>query len=388
MKLTLKLMPKAINKASDLSVSVSEFVALVNQTLDYAYPGVVITGELANIRVSKNRWLYFDLKDELAAVKFFGTVYHLPGPLEDGMMLKVKGVPRLHPQYGFSVNVQTIQAAGEGSIKKAEELLKAKLAAEGLFDEERKRPLPYPPAKIGLITSKESAAYADFTKIINARWGGVHVELIDVQVQGDVAPEQIVEAIAHFNQTAEVPDALVIIRGGGSAEDLQAFSTESVVRAVAASRIPTMVAIGHEIDISLAELAADKRASTPSNAAEMLVPDRKHVLLMLEEAKRQLLHQAKNISSTSRQRLNQQTEILNSTIKHLLTQERQSLGSRRQLLDALNPEAILRRGYAIVRKDKRVVRSARQLNKGDIVDIQFSDNHTVATVNDIYERDN
>src|ERR1700761_5681805 len=120
-----RMVPEAIE------VSVSEFVALLNQTLEFAYPSVVITGELANFRVSKNRWVYFDLKDELSTVKFFGTVYQLPGPLEDGMVLKVRGQPRLHNLYGFSVNIQSIQPAGEGSIRKAADLLQQKLAKEG-----------------------------------------------------------------------------------------------------------------------------------------------------------------------------------------------------------------------------------------------------------------
>ena len=144
---------------NEIIMNVSEFVAVLNQTLEYAYPNVVVCGELANFKVSKNRWVYFDLKDEEATVRFFGTVYQLPGPLDDGMMVAVKGSPRLHPQYGFSVTVQSIRPIGEGSIKKAAKLLEAKLAAEGLFAAERKRKLPYPPTSIGLVASVESAAY-------------------------------------------------------------------------------------------------------------------------------------------------------------------------------------------------------------------------------------
>src|SRR5665213_485264 len=144
------------------------------------------------------------------------------------MLLKVRGQPRLHQLYGFSVNVMSIRPAGEGTIKRAAQLLQAKLAAEGLFEESRKRALPYPPARIGLVTSKQSAAYADFIKVLNARWRGVNIELIDVQVQGEVAPAQIAAAIEQFNAQAEPPETLVIIRGGGSAEDLAAFSTEQV----------------------------------------------------------------------------------------------------------------------------------------------------------------
>jgi exodeoxyribonuclease VII large subunit len=159
-----------VSVKTTIELSVSEFVELLNQTLEFAYPDLVIVGELANFRVSKNRWVYFDLKDEQASVKFFGTVYNLPGPLEDGMLLKVWGQPRLHNLYGFSITVMNIQPSGEGSIRRAAKLLQAKLASEGLFDETRKRPIPYPPQRIGLITSKQSAAYADFVKILQARW--------------------------------------------------------------------------------------------------------------------------------------------------------------------------------------------------------------------------
>lgn len=357
----------------DVIFSVSEFVAILNQTLEYAYPNVIINGELANFRVSKNRWVYFDLKDEGATVRFFGTVYQLPGPLEDGMTVMVRGVPRLHPQYGFSITVQSIQPVGEGSIKKATQLLEAKLAAEGLFEAERKRPLPYPPTHIGLITSSESAAYHDFMKIINARWGGLMVTLIDVQVQGEAAPLQVVQAIRQFNQLATPPEVLVITRGGGSAEDLQAFSTEQVTRAIAASRIPTLVAIGHEVDISLAELAADRRASTPSNAAELLVPDRQATLIGLRAHRDRLTHFAERAAHDSREELRLQRETLRSSVGRLVMQAGQQLGLRRQLLAAFNPQAALERGYALVRKGRQYVRSSRDVEKGDELSLTLTD---------------
>lgn len=370
-------------KAGDLELSVSDFVALLNQTLEYAYPNVVIIGELANFRVSKNKWVYFDLKDEGASVKFFGSVYNLPGPLEDGLLLKVRGQPRLHPLYGFSVNVSSIQPAGEGSIKRAAALLRAKLAAEGLFDEARKRGLPYPPAHIGLITSKQSAAYADFIKILDARWQGVVVELVDVQVQGEAAPEQITAALERFNTEAEPPETIVIIRGGGSAEDLAAFNTEPVARAVAASRVPTLVAIGHETDLSLAELAADRRASTPSNAAELLVPDRRQVLAELASYRLQLARQAQNRVAMARSLLQQQALALTQQLAGLLRSAQTEVKSQAQLLAALNPEAVLRRGYAIVRQNGRAVRSAKVLSAGGIVDVQISDGGFTATVGNV-----
>jgi exodeoxyribonuclease VII large subunit len=368
---------------TEITLTVSEFVALVNQTLEYAYPNVMITGELANFRVSKNRWVYFDLKDEESSVKCFGTVYQLPGPLEDGMMLAVKGLPRLHQLYGFSVTIQTIQPVGEGSIKKAAALLEAKLAAEGLFDVERKRPLAHPPKSIGLIASAESAAYRDFIKILNARWGGVDITLIDVQVQGDIAPAQIVAAIEQCNQLPDPPEVLVITRGGGSAEDLQAFSTEQVTRAVAASRIPTLVAIGHEVDVSLAELAADQRASTPSNAAELLVPDRKAVLHHLKVQTSQLTAAAGHVFSQARAELRVCVNDLRRGAEYRLETATQQLITRRQLLEAFNPQQALRRGYALVRHNNNVVRSGRHIKPGDEIRVQLADAQVAGEVKQV-----
>lgn len=367
----------------ELNLGVSEFVALLNQTLDIVYPSVTITGELANLRVSKGKWLYFDLKDDAASVKFFGTIYNLPGPLEDGMLLKVRGAPRLHHLYGFSVNVQSIQPAGEGSIKKAAQLLEAKLMAEGLFDEARKRTLPYPPERIGLITSRQAAAYADFTKILNARWGGLEVILADVQVQGEPAVEQIVRAVESFNALAEPPDVLVMIRGGGSPEDLAAFSSEQVTRAVAASRVPTMVAIGHESDISLAELAADRRASTPSNAAELLVPDKKQLKAVLKEHNRSLSQGVQKHLHGARQELRHAGAQLAQAAAAALKHQRVHLYGQLQLLNALSPAAVLNRGYAIVRRGDSIVRGAAGLSAGDIVNIELIDSLFDAQVRSI-----
>ncbi len=368
---------------ADLVFSVSDFVAVFNQTLEYAYPSVSIVGELTNFRVSKNRWVYFDLKDELSSVKFFGTVYQLPGPLEEGMMVQVTGVPRLHNLYGFSVNVQAVQPVGEGSLKRAAALLQAKLEAEGLFDESRKRTLPYPPDRIGLITSGESAAYADFIKILNQRWVGAEVLLADVQVQGEASVSQIVSAIEYFNSHETPPDVLVVTRGGGSADDLAAFSTEQVTRAVAASRVPTLVAIGHEVDISLAELAADKRASTPSNAAELLVPDKSSQLQTIKEKTKYLLDL---ITHSHNQRLKDFQEAvssLNQAIDTVFERHRTSLSQKIQLLKILSPDEALKRGYAVLQADGQAIKSIRLLNLGQTIDIRLQDGQAQANITKI-----
>ncbi len=365
---------------SDLVFSVSDFVAVFNQTIEYAYPIVTVQGELANFRVSKNRWVYFDLKDEQASVKFFGTVYQLPGPLEDGLMMQVGGHPRLHPQYGFSLTVQSMQPVGEGSLKRAAALLEAKLATEGLFDPARKRALPYPPRRVGLIASRESAAYHDFTKIMNERWGGVEILLADVQVQGELAPGQIIAALEYFNTHDDPVDVIVLTRGGGSAEDLAAFSTEQVTRAVAASRIPTLAAIGHEVDVALAELAADQRASTPSNAAQLLVPDKRHEIERIRSYQKHLYDY---VWQAYQRRVTRQTEARTALDRHLddvLQEYRRELSLRRQLITALSPTAALQRGYAIIRSDSRAITSVKQLKPAQDITLQLRDGQATAQV--------
>lgn len=370
----------------EIELSVSDFVAVTNQTLEYAYPSVAIIGELANYRVSKNRWVYFDLKDEFATVRFFGTVYQLKTQLEDGMLLRVRGAPRLHPQFGFSVTVQQIELVGEGSIKRAASLLQAKLTAEGLFDEARKRPLPYPPRRIGLVASKESAAYIDFMKIIKARWTGLEIVHADVQVQGVDAPEQITAALAGLNQLQEPLDVIVVTRGGGSADDLQAFDTEMVVRAVANSRTPTLVAIGHERDSSLAEMAADVRASTPSNAAELLTPDKQEVLAGLLRQKTTLLHATLAVYDAQCQNVRHMRAQLLQGVSHSLDVASERLNAQKAILTAYNPSAALARGYALLRRDGALVRGVDGLGVGEALDVEIVDAHITTTIQAIEKK--
>lgn len=364
----------------DPAFTVSDFVAVCNQTLEFAYPSVLIVGELANLRVSKNRWVYFDLKDESSSVKFFGTVQQLPGPLEDGLMMQVRGAPRLHNLYGFSVNVQFMQPVGKGSIRKAGELLAAKLEAEGLFDASRKRPLPYPPTTVGLITSGESAAYRDFIKILNERWAGVGVQLADVQVQGEPAITQVVAAIEYFNAHDAGVDVLVVTRGGGSADDLAVFSSEQVTRAVAASRIPTIVAIGHEVDVSLAELAADQRASTPSNAAQLLVPDKRQAQERLNDAQMLLTRILLDQLTDAVQVNVAAAEQLHTRVVAKLQGTQRQLERQTVLLRALDPLAALRRGYALVRAQTGLVRSVADVHMGQAITLQMHDGMAHASI--------
>lgn len=363
------------------SFSVSEFVAVFNQSLEMMYPQVSITGELSNFRVSKGKWVYFDLKDEAASVKFFGSVYTLPGPLEDGITCEVVGRPRLHSMFGFSIQVDQIRAVGEGSIKKAQLLLQRKLEGEGLFAPERKRPLPYPPTRIGLVTSAESAAIADFRKVTAARWPSLKVELKDTLVQGASAPAAIVAAIQEFNIQSNPPEVLVLIRGGGSADDLAVFSEESVVRAVAASRIPTLVAIGHESDTSLAELAADRRASTPSNAAELLVPDVGHENKVAQKTKTDLTKLLNQTFARERDLLQNQKNSLKDCLLANFSHHNNWLVNQKVLLRALDPFLPLQQGYALVRSVEGThIKKASQLSVGDVFSLEFTDGKKQAEV--------
>ena len=367
----------------ELVFSPSDFVAVLNQTLEYAYPLATIEGEMSNVRVSRGKWVYFDIKDELASVKCFGTVYMLPGPLEDGMMVRIVASPRMHPLYNFSLNIQSIKPIGEGSLKRASDLLFKKLTKEGLFEEARKRLIPYAPETIGLVASKESAAYADFIKILNARWCGVQVSHTDVQVQGEPAVADIVNAISVINQMPSPPEVIVITRGGGSVDDLSAFSTEQVVRAIATSRIPTLVAIGHEVDISLAELTADKRASTPSNAAELLVPDKQDELNRVKQIGYQLLQILGQNVDTAVRNLAEYKKTLNHFLSQVFELAEQIQIRKYDLLQALNPEAALKRGYAVIRSGKAVVKSIKNLKEGSEITLQLQDGSAQGTINKV-----
>lgn len=365
---------------TDIIFTPADFVAVFNQTLELAYPSVIIEGELVNFKVSRNTWVYFDVKDELASVKFFGSVFKLPGPLQDGLRVRVIGQPKLHPQFGFSITFSAIAPVGKGSIKKAADLLRAKLETEGLFAPERKRPLPQVPVRIGLITAAASAACADFIKILNERWGGVEVMLADVLVQGQEAPTAIVAALEHFEQINPLVDVLVITRGGGSAEDLATFNDERVVRAIAGSRTPTLVAIGHEVDISLAELAADMRASTPTNAAQVVVPNRAHVISQLKDAGTSLHKSLLGYIASDLRDTVEKRKYLTSQVFSLFDQLKQSTEATRKLLSVFDPAAALRRGYAIVKKGRAYIKSVEQVTAGDRLAIQLSDGKISAKV--------
>jgi exodeoxyribonuclease VII large subunit len=334
--------------------SVSDFIAIVNQTLEFAYPTVEVEGEIASFKINQGKFVFFDLKDAGGSVGCFMSVWQMRVPIEDGMKVVVSAVPKLTQWGKFSLTIKTITPSGEGALKKSFELLKNKLDGEGLFAIDRKRKLPRIPENIAVISSVQAAGYADFIKILNDRWGGIKINVAHTLVQGLDAPDQIINAINYFNQLEILPEVLVIIRGGGSADDLSAFNDEPLVRAIAASRIPTLVGVGHETDESLTDLVADVRASTPSNAAQILVPDKHEII-------RSTYSQVNSILPRVLQSIDQQKQLVFDTLFSAVEKVDMAVNNKLQnieylktVLSQLNPEKVLARGYALVRGLKKV----------------------------------
>lgn len=370
-------------------LSVSELRDYINQTLTYAYPLIVVQGEVSGYKVNQGKWVFFDLKDAETTISCFMTTYQLKTVLEDGMLIRVAATPNLTKWGRFSLTVKSVELAGEGEVKRAFDLLKAQFEREGLFDPARKRVLPAFPQRIGLITSTEAAAYNDFVTIARDRWPLVEIMHTHVHVQGMQAPADVVRAIQSFNLNQADLDALVVIRGGGSAEDLQAFNHEDVVRAVYGSHIPTIVGIGHEDDVSLAELAADVRAATPTDAARRLLPDQHDVARQLRAlAERQGRATRDHLQSVARQiavfeshvrrvyrvaggQLATLSDRLDRALQRRLTDWRHALDLTRRTLDGANPSRILARGYAIARVRDQVVHAPDQIRPGDAVMLQL-----------------
>ena len=326
---------------------VSDFIELCNQDLEYAFTGVIIEGEVASFKVNQGKWVFFDLKENEYTVGCFMALSQLSVPIVDGMKVRVRATPKLTRWGKFSLTIQRILPLGEGNIKKSFELLKKKLTAEGLFDPAKKRLLPENLSKIGVISSTAAAGYIDFLQILDNRWGGLEISTINTQVQGLSAVEQIIRALQYFNERGDI-DVIAILRGGGSADDLAVFNDEQLVRAVAASRIPTIAGIGHEIDESLVDLAADIRASTPSNAAERLTPDRRATISQLRSTKVRLAERIEDKITLAHAQCAENLKSISREFSHRLDLSLARVRESSKVLASLSPENILKRGYAIV----------------------------------------
>jgi exodeoxyribonuclease VII large subunit len=402
-------------------LQVSEFIEIVNIILreSFATEEVAVEGEVSGYRASQGQWVTFDLKDEKALVNIFMPVWNLRVPIQDGIRVRVIGLPRIYPKYGkFSISAERIELAGEGALKKALLLLHQKLEQEGLFDPSRKRALPRFPERIALVASRDSAAYGDFVRVLSERWGGLEIDLFHVLVQGDNAPREIVAAIQSANSITPpaspyLPagkagkgrigyDALVMTRGGGSLEDLMAFNDEAVVRAIHASQIPTLVAIGHERDLTLAEEAADVRGSTPTDCARRLVPDRKDVqyelaavvsamesnLTRYMESRRAALDHAVRAPSLwlagQRAALERATSVCDTAVRQWVGGLKDRLQAHIRLLESLDPKGVLARGYAMVKDASgRSISSVAQLQIGQATAIVLKDGEAETEVKKI-----
>ena len=356
--------------------TVSDFLAVCNQTLEYSFSSTVIVGEVASFKLNQGKWVFFDLKDEEGTVSCFLPAWELRTPLEDGMKVVVKGVPKVTKWGKFSFTVTAVRPVGEGSLKRAYELLKKKLTDEGLFDPARKRKLPEDLTKIGVISSTAAAGYADFIKILNARWGGLKIQVAHTQVQGLDAPDQIIRALKYFNEHGGV-QVIAILRGGGSADDLSCFNDEKLVREIAASKIPVITGIGHEIDESLADLAADVRASTPSNAAEMLTSDKTVVMANLKSTLTRLSDLILRRIESKKTENAEKIVAAGCRIKDKIENCIDGLTQKIKIIEMLNPEKVLKQGYAIL---------SGKISPGNVIKITTYEKEIQAEIKEIHER--
>jgi exodeoxyribonuclease VII large subunit len=386
------------------ALSVSQYLEVVNATLATIPPeAVVIEGEIADYRLAQDKWITFLLKDEVTGDKLpcFATSFQRLPPGADGMRVRVQGAARLNGKFGkFSLNITALEPVGEGALKQAYEALKRSLEAEGLFAAARKRSLPKYPQTVGLITSKEAAAYGDFLRILNNRQPGLHVIHINTQVQGQFAVSQIVQAFTQLNALTgpNRPEVIILTRGGGAFEELHAFNDEQVARAIYSSSIPVLVGVGHERDETLADFVADVRASTPSNAAERLVVDRTVLLDDLSRSRNRWLESLNYRSSRARislerfmqsatyvttstaGQLSSLVNRLQNSLQYNLRRLDDRLVARTQFLQSVNPRNVLARGYALLRSGPNLIRSVTQAPPGTPLTITLADGEISATI--------
>ncbi|REJ34022.1 MAG: exodeoxyribonuclease VII large subunit, partial [Bacillota bacterium] len=345
-------------------------------TSDPRLAGVAVLGEISNFKHHSSGHMYFTLKDEhsrLRCVMFRRENMRLRFRPADGQAVIAKGDVSVYEAAGdYQLYVREMVPAGHGELALAFEQLKQKLAAEGLFDEERKRPLPVLPRRIGVVTSPEGAALRDIISVTRRRFPNMPILLAPAVVQGEEGPDSVVRAIRLMNEHGGV-DVLIVGRGGGSLEDLWTFNDERVARAIAASRIPVISAVGHETDFTIADFVADKRAPTPSAAAEMAVPDKRALLAHIQgqyerlqsgvrrrieqgRARLRLLESRPVLARPGellleyRQRVDDAEERAGRAARDMLDQRERALAAAAGKLDALSPVATLARGYAVARR--------------------------------------
>ena len=375
------------------------------------FSNIYVIGEISNYKLYPSGHVYFSLKDvesTLSCVLFKSNARMLRFCPDNGMQVLAVGRVSFYPRDGkVQFYVDAMMPSGAGNLQAAFERLKAKLDAEGLFSSQHKIPLPVFPERIAVITSPAGAAVRDIIRILGVRWPAAEVLVVPVRVQGLEAPAEIVEAI-HLVNEYTLADLIITGRGGGSAEDLWSFNDESVARAIYASEIPVISAVGHEPDITISDYVADIRASTPSNAAEIAVPDRAEVSsaingysvrlchaiqkkletcrsLITSYASRRVLTAAGEVLNLRRMDLDLLREKLLSSQTKILTEKKNCFSVLTASLDALSPLKVLSRGYsAAFDNDGKVIRSAVALHPEDSFNLLFSDGQAGCTVNTVH----
>lgn len=398
---------EGINKTEENAFTVSQLTGLIKTMLEGSFSNVVLKGEISNFKPSASGHLYFSLKDsnaQISAVMFRGSASYLNFKPKDGTLVLVKGkISVYEPRGNYQLIISSMIEAGVGNIMEMIEMRKRKLAAEGLFDTDRKKPLPFFPKTIGVVTSSNGAALRDIINIRNRRNPKVNIIILPALVQGDTAAATIEYMIKLANRY-EICDALIIGRGGGSLEDLLPFSEENVVRAVAESRIPTVTAVGHEIDWALCDYASDKRAPTPSAAAEILIPELETLQGNLEYYKDELFNginskikstrlllktfdtenmrtRLQNIEQRLSERFDRAFESLEQSMKKIIEEKRHKAALCKQTIENCSPQTVFDRGYSMVSdKDGNVIRSAEQVKSGDLIKIRPASGRIEATV--------
>ncbi len=382
--------------------TVSELTGEIAALLGGSFGDVEVEGEVSGFKAHGSGHWYFSLKDGDAVLNcamFRGHNARVRRAPRDGDRILVRGGVDVYPPRGsYSLVVRQMSAVGAGDLLRRLEELKARLAAEGLFDPARKRPLPPVPRAIGVVTSPTGAAFQDILRVVRQRFPTMPVYLAPCRVQGDGAAAEIVRAIALLNAHAK-SDVIIAGRGGGSVEDLWCFNEEVVVRAVAASRIPVVSAVGHEVDVSLTDFAADVRAATPSHAAELVTPVRDELLAFIDSMddrlrlamKRRvsvqrdrllrvrLLHPRQRVER-GRMRLDELEERLRDASRRLLVVRRAQLAGAARHLEVLSPLSVLVRGYSIVTRGGVATTNAASLTMGDTLDVRLARGSVTATV--------
>ncbi len=376
--------------------------------------GIYVRGELSNYKIYPSGHHYFTLKDPegaLRCVMFRGQASRLRFRPENGMKVIAAGRISVFPRDGaYQLYCDALTPEGAGDLAVAFEQLKARLYAEGLFDPARKKPLPAYPERIAIVTSAAGAAVHDMIRILRRRYPIDKVILLPVRVQGAEAPPEIVGAIRYANRW-QVGDLIITGRGGGSMEDLWAFNDERVARAIYESRLPVISAVGHEPDVTIADFVADARASTPSNAAEIAVPDQMELRRWLlgaeermgqsESARLEALRKHLETLSASRVMTNQLAFVQDKRMElahvqqrlgdlsgALVSRKRERFSALAAALDAMSPLKVLGRGYAMARSgDGAVLKSYRDVSAGDQVSVTLGEGGFSCTVDEVYKKE-